>query len=80
MDSGVLGRREDHPSFIILLTMPQNVTVIVENKLQYNGTSVHWHGIRQWLTMHMDGVNGVTQCPIAPEDTFNYTFRAMQAS
>ena len=28
--------------------------------------------------MHMDGVNGITQCPIAPESTFNYTWRAMQ--
>jgi hypothetical protein len=27
---------------------------------------------------HMDGVNGVTQCPIAPGDYFNYTWRAMQ--
>jgi Multicopper oxidase len=26
----------------------------------------------------MDGVNGMTQCPIAPGDSFNYTFRAMQ--
>ncbi|KAI1613469.1 multicopper oxidase-domain-containing protein [Exophiala viscosa] len=49
-----------------------------DNQLKKNGTSVHWHGIRQWLTMHMDGVNGVTQCPIAPGDTFNYTWRAMQ--
>lgn len=56
----------------------QTITVIVTNKLRYNGTSVHWHGIRQWLTMHMDGVNGVTQCPIAPGDSFNYTFQAMQ--
>jgi Multicopper oxidase len=56
----------------------QNVTVIVSNKLKSNGTSIHWHGIRQWLTMHMDGVNGVTQCPIAPGDSFNYTWRAMQ--
>ncbi|KAK4941993.1 hypothetical protein LTR10_018174 [Elasticomyces elasticus] len=55
-----------------------NVTIIVKNQLRKNGTSVHWHGIRQWLTMHMDGVNGVTQCPIAPGDTFNYTWRAMQ--
>lgn len=28
--------------------------------------------------MHMDGVNGVTQCPIAPGDSFSYTWRAMQ--
>src|SRR5947208_326134 len=27
---------------------------------------------------HMDGVNGVTQCPIAPGDYFNYTWRVMQ--
>jgi hypothetical protein len=26
----------------------------------------------------MDGVNGLTQCPIAPDDSFNYTWRAMQ--
>jgi FtsP/CotA-like multicopper oxidase with cupredoxin domain len=28
--------------------------------------------------MEMDGVPGVTQCPIAPKDNFNYTFLAMQ--
>ena len=28
--------------------------------------------------MHMDGVNGVTQCPIAPKDYFVYNFTARQ--
>lgn len=28
--------------------------------------------------MHMDGVNGLTQCPIAPGDSFTYTWKAMQ--
>lgn len=28
--------------------------------------------------MHMDGVNGVTQCPIAPGDSFTYTWNAIQ--
>ncbi len=46
--------------------------------MKHNGTSIHWHGIRQWKTMHMDGVNGITQCPVAPQDSFNYTFRSMQ--
>lgn len=54
------------------------IRVHVTNKLRYNGTTVHWHGIRQNGTMEMDGVNGVTQCPIAPEDTFTYEFRALQ--
>lgn len=43
-----------------------------------NGTSIHWHGIRQKQTMDMDGVNGITQCPIAPGDSFTYTFKATQ--
>lgn len=26
----------------------------------------------------MDGVNGITQCPIAPGDTFTYNWTALQ--
>ncbi|RSL57610.1 hypothetical protein CEP54_008216 [Fusarium duplospermum] len=59
--------------FILILGL-----VHVTNKLQYNGTTIHWHGLWQKNTMEMDGVNGVTQCPIAPEDTFTYEFRAYQ--
>ncbi|KAK7409407.1 hypothetical protein QQX98_008416 [Neonectria punicea] len=54
------------------------IRITVKNKLQYNGTTIHWHGLRQNGTMEMDGVNGVTQCPIAPNDTFTYEFRALQ--
>jgi FtsP/CotA-like multicopper oxidase with cupredoxin domain len=35
-------------------------------------TTVHWHGIR--LPNGMDGVNGLTQAPIAPGETFKYEF------
>ncbi|KAK1964426.1 Cupredoxin, partial [Colletotrichum sublineola] len=39
--------------------------ITVKNKLKnYNGTSIHWHGIRQLNTNWMDGVSGVTECPI----------------
>ncbi|KAL2674299.1 hypothetical protein Neosp_012750 [[Neocosmospora] mangrovei] len=54
------------------------IRVHVTNKLKYNGTTIHWHGLRQFETMEMDGVNGVTQCPIAPKDTFTYEFKALQ--
>jgi Multicopper oxidase len=54
------------------------VVVNVTNSLRYNGTSVHWHGIRQLNTTHMDGVNGVTQCPIARNDYFAYEWKAWQ--
>ena len=54
------------------------IKITVKNKLKFNGTTIHWHGLRQLGTMEMDGVNGVTQCPIAPQDNYTYTFRAMQ--
>lgn len=41
------------------------------------GTSVHWHGLP--VSNSMDGVPNVTQDPIAPGDSFTYTFRAEPA-
>ncbi|KAL8709877.1 MAG: hypothetical protein Q9220_005493 [cf. Caloplaca sp. 1 TL-2023] len=52
--------------------------ITVTNRLSYNGTAVHWHGIRQLQSLEMDGIPGVTQCPIAPGDSFTYRFRATQ--
>lgn len=37
----------------------------VTNRLTANGTSIHWHGIRQNYTVQNDGVPSITQCPIA---------------
>ncbi|RBR15613.1 uncharacterized protein FIESC28_07254 [Fusarium coffeatum] len=54
------------------------IKVTVHNNLAYNGTTIHWHGLRQLESFEMDGVNGVTQCPIAPGDSYTYTFRAVQ--
>ena len=56
----------------------QYLEITVKNDLQFNGTTIHWHGLRQLGSLEMDGVNGVTQCPIAPGETFTYKFRAMQ--
>ena len=54
------------------------IEVTIRNNLWYNGTTIHWHGVRQWNNVAMDGVNGVTQCPIAPGENFTYTFNATQ--
>ncbi len=54
------------------------IVVHVTNKYVANGTTVHWHGIRQLGSNEMDGVNGVTQCPVPAGRTFTYSFRAMQ--
>ncbi|KAK6597896.1 Laccase-2-like protein 4 [Botrytis cinerea] len=55
-----------------------NLIIHVTNNLQHNGTSIHWHGIRQLGSLEYDGVPGVTQCPIAPGDTLTYKFQATQ--
>jgi FtsP/CotA-like multicopper oxidase with cupredoxin domain len=52
--------------------------ITVENKLNDNGTSIHWHGMRQLNTNLEDGANGITECPIAPHTSRKYTFRATQ--
>ncbi|KAF0315312.1 Laccase [Colletotrichum sp. SAR11_59] len=56
------------------------VTVHVTNSLttSNNGTSIHFHGIRQNYTNEADGVSSITQCPLAPNNTMTYTWRATQ--
>ncbi|KAJ5679257.1 hypothetical protein N7462_007501 [Penicillium macrosclerotiorum] len=67
-----------YPGPVIEADWGDNVIVHVSNKLTDNGTSIHWHGIRQLGSNQYDGVPGVTQCPISPGDTMTYTFRATQ--
>lgn len=56
------------------------VVVHVTNHLYQamNGSSIHWHGIRQNYTNPNDGVPSITQCPIAPGSTMTYKWRAGQ--
>ncbi|KAL2906003.1 L-ascorbate oxidase [Bienertia sinuspersici] len=58
------------------ITAEQGDTVVVEvaNNLLTENLAIHWHGIRQIGTPWYDGVEGVTQCPIVPGDTFVYKF------
>ncbi|RSM05381.1 hypothetical protein CDV31_009619 [Fusarium ambrosium] len=57
-----------------------NVIVHVTNSLttSLNGTSLHWHGIRQNYTNQNDGVPAITQCPVAVGDSITYTWKATQ--
>ncbi|CAI6334433.1 unnamed protein product [Periconia digitata] len=54
------------------------IVVHVTNRLFSNGSTIHWHGMRMLNENKMDGVNGVTQCPIAENETFEYRFKLRQ--
>ena len=52
------------------------ISVKVINQLQFEGISIHWHGIHLLNNVWMDGVPYLTQCPILPRQSFMYRFRA----
>ena len=55
-----------------LIEVSQGATIVVNftNQIELP-TSVHWHGLR--LDNRFDGVPGVTQDPVLPGETFEYT-------
>ena len=55
-----------------------NLVLHFNNALENNGTSIHFHGIRQNYTNQHDGVISVTQCPTAPGESATYRWRATQ--
>jgi FtsP/CotA-like multicopper oxidase with cupredoxin domain len=57
------------------------VVVNVSNNLDastLNGTTLHFHGVRQLNNNMNDGVPAITQCPIAPGKSMTYTWIAEQ--
>ncbi|KAL4964354.1 Cupredoxin [Aspergillus stella-maris] len=66
------------PGPTIIADWGDTVVVHVTNSLQTNGTGLHFHGIRQNWTDAMDGVPSITQCPIAPGDSYTYRWRAVE--
>ncbi|RYO95793.1 hypothetical protein DL765_011755 [Monosporascus sp. GIB2] len=59
-----------YPGPTIQACWGDQLVIHVTNTRSDNGTTVHWHGIRQLDSNEMDGANGVTQCPISTNDTF----------
>lgn len=55
------------------------VTIRVRNELDGEGTSLHPHGVKDH-DFSIDGVTFISQDPIAPGDSMDYTFVADQES
>ena len=50
------------PGPTITANWGDTLRITVRNMLQHNGTSIHWHGIRQVNSNINDGANGITEC------------------
>ena len=50
----------------------------LELELTTERSSIHYHGLHQLNSNHMDGVPGVTECPIAPGNSKTHSFIASQ--
>ncbi|KAF3482634.1 iron transport multicopper oxidase FET3 [Arthroderma uncinatum] len=50
------------------------LNIHVVNNLEDEGVVLHWHGLHMRGANHMDGVPGVTQCPIVPGGSMLYNF------
>ncbi|KAK4703885.1 hypothetical protein P7C70_g2329, partial [Phenoliferia sp. Uapishka_3] len=63
------------PGPTLVLDEGDQVEITVLNSASKNIT-IHWHGIEQHHTPWSDGVAGITQFSIKPNDTFVYAWKA----
>ncbi|EER24346.1 Multicopper oxidase family protein [Coccidioides posadasii C735 delta SOWgp] len=54
------------------------LVINVTNGLANEGLSIHWHGLHMRDANSMDGVAGITQCPIEPGASFVYDFKVSE--
>lgn len=59
---------------MINVTVGDRIIINAHNSLGNQSTSLHFHGLFQNGTNHMDGPGGVVQCGIEPGSTFTYNF------
>ncbi|KAK3180334.1 hypothetical protein K4F52_008305 [Lecanicillium sp. MT-2017a] len=62
------------PGPLVECNAGDTIIVHVHNRA-VNATAIHFHGLFQNGTNAMDGTVGVTQCAIAPDSSFTYTFQ-----
>ncbi|KAL7922938.1 Cupredoxin [Trichoderma austrokoningii] len=74
----VIGINHQWPIPRIEANVGDRIVVNVNNQLGNQSTSLHFHGIYQNGTTHMDGPVGVSQCQIPPGYSFTYNFTINQ--
>lgn len=74
-DRPTIGVNGQWPLPLISATVGDRLLLNVHNELGNASTSLHFHGLFQNGTNHMDGAVGVTQCAIAPGASFTYDIK-----
>ncbi|CAF1422576.1 unnamed protein product [Adineta ricciae] len=72
-ERSILSINDEIPAPTIIVTRGDFINITIINELS-EPTAIHWHGLSQRHSLHMDGVPGVTQCEILPGQSFIYTF------
>jgi len=70
----VIGVNGQWPIPTINVTKGDQLVVNVRNSLGNESASLHFHGLYQNGTTHMDGAVQVSQCAIPPGSSFTYNF------
>ena len=78
-DRTTIGINGQWPIPQIEVNKGDRLVVNVNNQLGNESTTLHFHGLYQNGTNHMDGVPGATQCPIPPNSSMTYNFTIEQA-
>lgn len=65
-----------YPGPAIEANWGDTIRVKLTNNIEDEGTGIHWHGNLQKGSQPNDGVPGVSICPIAPGESFTYSFPA----
>ncbi|KAL7624079.1 hypothetical protein AAE478_005636 [Parahypoxylon ruwenzoriense] len=77
-DRPTIGINGQWPIPPIVANTRDNIVIHVTNQLGNQSTSLHFHGLFQNGTAHMDGPSQVSQCAIAPGSSFTYNFTINQ--
>jgi iron transport multicopper oxidase len=72
----VIGVNGKWPPPTLYANKGDQLIINVVNSLGNESTSLHFHGMFQNKTTHMDGAVGATQCAIPPGAKFTYNFTA----
>ena len=77
LERAVIGINGKWPVPVIEVDKGDRVVINMYNGLEDQNTSLHFHGLFQNGTAHMDGPIQVSQCAVGPGQRFTYDFKVI---